>query len=571
MKGGHLKCRRRAHSGFGPGADEAASDEGRPGGRAEATGCQLGEDLVHEPAALCRSSDGVAIRKQTGWLTAHAGTIAADAGQTVTGVTIPAAVSRKMGIVAVVSSADRYDLVVIGGGSAGLTAAGFAARIRARVLIATEEVGGDCTWTGCIPSKTLIRIAGLAHDQVQAGSSGIVPGEVRVDFPRVMAGVRAVIARVYSYETPEVLAKQRIEVAIGRVRFLNADAIQVGERRIAAKHFIICTGAEPAIPPIPGLGSITYLTYESIFDLNRLPEKLIVIGAGPTGVELAQAFARLGSNVTVIDQRSLPLPDADPEGATAIQRSVESEGVNFQMSAVVTGVAANGVGVAVDIGASQLRADALLVATGRRPRTAALDLERAGVEVHDGAIRVDQNLRTSNPHVFAAGDVTGGFQFTHYAGWQGYVAARNALLPGVQEGVRSSVPWAVFTDPELAQAGLSEPEARRQFGNIKVHRLSLERVDRAQTEGATHGFLKLVSRADGGLVGATAVSPSAGETINELSVAIDRGLTVSDLASTIHVYPTFGFAVQQLAAQAAFEAATSGTKGRVTRALRHLS
>jgi len=473
--------------------------------------------------------------------------------------------------VAVVSSADRYDLVVIGGGSAGLTAAGFAARVGARVLIATEEVGGDCTWTGCIPSKALIRIARRAHDQLHAVSNGIVPGEVRVDFPRLMAEVHAVIARVYSYETPEVLAKQGIEVAIGPVRFLDGTTIQVGERRISAKHFIICTGAGPAIPPIPGLGSVTYLTYESIFDLDRLPEKLIVIGAGPTGVELAQAFARLGSNVTVIDQRSSALPDADPEAAASIQRRLESEGVKFQMSAVVTGVASSGVHVAVDVGASQLEADALLVATGRRPRTAALDLEHAGVEVYEGAIRVDKHLRTSNPHVFAAGDVTGGFQFTHYAGWQGYVAARNALLPGAQEGVRSGVPWAVFTDPELAQAGLSEPEARRQFGNIKVHRLPLERVDRAQTEGATDGFLKLVSRADGGLVGATAVSPTAGETINELSVAIDRGLTVSDLASTIHVYPTFGFAVQQLAAEAAFEAATSGTRGRVTRALRHLS
>jgi pyruvate/2-oxoglutarate dehydrogenase complex dihydrolipoamide dehydrogenase (E3) component len=200
-----------------------------------------------------------------------------------------------------------------------------------------------------------------------------------------------------------------------------------------------------------------------------------------------------------------------------------------------------------------------------------LDLERAGVEVHQGAIRVDKTLRTTNLHLYAAGDVTGGFQFTHYAGWQGYVAARNALLPGALEGVRSSVPWAVFTDPEMAQAGLSEAEARSQFRDIKVHRLTLERVDRAQTERSTDGFLKLVSGADGRLVGATIVSPAAGETVNELGVAIDRGLTVSDLASAIHVYPTFGFAVQQLAAEASFEAATTGTKGRITRALRHLS
>jgi pyruvate/2-oxoglutarate dehydrogenase complex dihydrolipoamide dehydrogenase (E3) component len=485
-------------------------------------------------------------------------------------VTFPSALSRKMGIVAVVSSADRYDLVVIGGGSAGLTAAGFAARIGAKVLIAAKELGGDCTWTGCIPSKALIRIARSAYDQLHARGTGIGTG-VRVDFPRVMAEVRAVIAHVYSYETPEVLAKRGIEVAIGPVRFVNRESIEAGERRIGARHFIICTGAEPAIPPIPGLGSVPYLTYESVFDLNRLPAKLIIVGAGPTGVELAQAFARLGSSVTVIDQRSSVLPDADPEAAATIQRLLESEGVEFQTSAVVTGVATHAARVVLDIGAIELKADVLLLATGRRPRIAALDLERAGVEVREGAIRVDKNLRTSNPHLFAAGDVTGGFQFTHYAGWQGYVAARNALLPGTQEGVRSSVPWAVFTDPEVAQAGLSEAEARRQFHDIKVHRLPLERVDRAQTQGSTDGFLKLVSHADGRIVGATVVSPAAGEIVNELSLAIDRGLTVSDLASTIHVYPTFGFVVQQLAAEASFDAATTGTKGRVTRALRHLS
>ena len=200
-----------------------------------------------------------------------------------------------------------------------------------------------------------------------------------------------------------------------------------------------------------------------------------------------------------------------------------------------------------------------------------MDLERAGVEVRSGAIRVDKNLRTTNARISAAGDVTGGFQFTHYAGWQGYVAARNALLPGAQEGVRSHTPWAVFTDPEVAQAGLSEAKARSQYTDLGVHRLDLDRVDRAQTEGEREGFLKLITTAGGKVVGATAVSRAAGETINELALAIDRGLTVSDLASTIHAYPTYGFAVQQLAAEAAFEAAATGIRGQTLRALRRLS
>ena len=470
-----------------------------------------------------------------------------------------------------ISRADLYDLVVIGGGSAGLTAADFAARIGAKVLIATEQVGGDCTWTGCIPSKTLVSIARLAHDQVHAGGSGIGTGEVKVDFPRVMAQVRAAIARVYANETPEVLAKRGIEVAIGSVRFVDAETIQAEERRIGAKHFVICTGAEPAIPPIQGLGGVPYLTYESVFDLNRLPASLISVGAGPTGTELAQAFARLGSTVTLIDQRPSVLPDADPEAAATIQRRLEADGVTVLTSSAVRAVALDGGRVTVEIGASKLTVDCLLLSTGRRPRTGGLDLERAGVEIHKGAIRVDTNLRTTNPSVYAAGDVTGGFQFAHYAGWQGYVAARNALLPGKQEGLRRNIPWAVFTDPEIAQAGLSEAEARAQFTDVKVLRLELERVDRAHTEDEREGFLKLITTAGGQLVGATTVSRAAGETINELALAIDRGMTVSDLASTIHAYPTFGFAIQQLAAEATFEAASKGIRGQAIRALRRLS
>jgi pyruvate/2-oxoglutarate dehydrogenase complex dihydrolipoamide dehydrogenase (E3) component len=227
--------------------------------------------------------------------------------------------------------------------------------------------------------------------------------------------------------------------------------------------------------------------------------------------------------------------------------------------------------VAVEVGNSQLKADALLLATGRRPRIAALGLELAGIAVQQAAINVDKNLRTTNPRVYAAGDVTGGFQFTHYAGWQGYVAARNALLPGAEDGLRPNIPWAVFTDPEIAQAGLSEGQARAQFTDVKVYRLELERVDRAQTESQSDGVLKLITDARGKLLGATAVSRAAGETINELALAIDRGITVSELASTIHPYPTYGFAIQQLAAEASLEAAMSGARGKMTRALRHVS
>jgi pyruvate/2-oxoglutarate dehydrogenase complex dihydrolipoamide dehydrogenase (E3) component len=459
-----------------------------------------------------------------------------------------------------VTGVDRYDLVVIGGGSAGLTAARFAAQVGARVLIAAVRLGGDCTWTGCIPSKALLRAAREAKES-----------RVTVDFTRVMAEVRGAIERVHAHETPEALASRGIDFAPGEARFLDRVTIQSGDRTVRGDHYVLCTGAGPLIPAIPGLDGVPYLTYETVFDLERAPASMIVLGAGGTGVELSQAFARLGTRTMLCERRPSVLADADPEAGAVLGRSLQSDGIDLHVSAEVSNVAAAGAEVEVQAGPARLQAEALLVAAGRRPRVAGLGLERAGIAVHEGAVQVDKNLRTTNPLVYAAGDVTRGFQFTHYAGWQGYVAARNALLPGAQDGVKPHIPWAIFTDPEVAQAGLSEAEARARFGDTRAHRLELERVDRAQTDDERAGFLKLITADGGKLVGAVVVSPVAGETINELALAIERGLTLSDLASTIHAYPTFGFAIQQLAAEVVMEAAATGIRGKAVRALRKLS
>ena len=466
---------------------------------------------------------------------------------------------------------DRYDLVVIGGGSAGLTAAGFAAAVGARVLIAAERLGGDCTWTGCIPSKTLIRVARQVHDARNPPSTGGSAREPMVDFTHVMADVHAAVERVYALETPEELAKRRVEVAIGTASFVDRESIQVADRLVRAEHLIVCTGATPVVPDIPGLDAVRVLTYETFFDLERMPASLVVVGAGATGLELAQALGRLGSNVSVVEQRAQVLPDVDSDAAAVIHRRLQGEGIRLYLSSAVSSVSAVGSRLELRVRDDHLQAEGLLIAAGRRPRIEGLELGRAGIDVRDGAIRVDKNLRTTNPLVHAAGDVTGGFQFTHYAGWQGYIAARNALLPGTQDGTRANVPWVVFTDPEIAQAGWSEVQARTQFSDVRVLRMELDRVDRAQTEGETDGFLKLVTAGSGKLIGATVVSRVAGETINELALAIDRGLTLSELAGTIHAYPTFGFAIQQLAAEASMEAAASGIRGRAISALRRLS
>lgn len=462
----------------------------------------------------------------------------------------------------------RHGLVVIGGGSAGLVAADFGARFGADVLlIEKDKIGGDCTWTGCVPSKALLHAAGIAHQTRAASDTGIRPARAEVNFPEVMRRVREAVAAVYSFETPEQLRGRGIEVELGEAHFLDHATVEVAGRRIHARNFIICTGAVPQLPPVPGLEAVPAITHEEVFDLEQQPHRLLVLGAGPVGVELAQAFARLGSEVTLVEKESRLLPATDPEAADVLTRRLAADGVRTEVDVGLEHVSWDGSQVAADSTRGRLTADMLLVATGRRPEVDGLRLAQADVDHDARGIRVDQNLKTSQNHIYAAGDVTGSFQFTHYAGWQGYVAARNALFPGSIRGVAKAVPWAVFTQPELAQVGITEEQARELGSKVAVHRLPLERVDRALTTGETEGFIKMVATQSGKILGATIVAPAAAELANELSVVMACGIDLQRLASAMHVYPTIGLGIQQIASGFSFMRARRGLRGAVAQTL----
>jgi len=463
-------------------------------------------------------------------------------------------------------AAHDFDLVIIGAGSGGLTAAGFAAQLGAKVaLIEKNRIGGDCTWTGCVPSKALLKAAKVAHQARTAARFGITVSQPVTDMVRVRDYLGEAIQQVYRFETPEELRAQGIEVIEGAARFVDANTVTAGESVIRSKSFLITTGARPRIPEIAGLRDVPFLTYEQIFDNDRLPRAMIVVGGGPLGMEIAQAYQRLGAQVTLVADRLLPRDE--PEMGQLMQEILESEGVRF-LRGRATSVRQEGSEIVVTTDREEARGDLLLVATGRQPSVADLALENAGVEFTDAGIPADDQFRTNVKHIFAAGDVVGGYQFTHLAGWQAFQAARNALLPGSSSGRAEVVPWVTFTDPEAAHVGLTEEHARATLGDtVKTRRWEMSRTDRAICEDDGAGFLKIIAKKDGTIVGATAVSARAGEIIAEFAIAMRHNLKVGDLAGVIHPYPTYATAIQQLAGEMAVEELLSGASGRMIRGL----
>jgi pyruvate/2-oxoglutarate dehydrogenase complex dihydrolipoamide dehydrogenase (E3) component len=462
--------------------------------------------------------------------------------------------------------AREFDLVIVGAGSGGLTAAGFAAQLGAKVaLVEKNRIGGDCTWTGCVPSKALLKTAKVAHEIRTASRFGIDAKPPLVEMEKVRAYVRRAIERVYQFESAEELQKRGIEVIRGAARFIDSRNIQVGDQLVRGRAFLITTGARPRIPSIEGLKDVPFLTYEQIFDNDRLPRSMIVIGGGPIGMEMAQAHQRLGVEVSVVADRLLPKDE--PEAREVMRGVFEREGVRFVWGRAKS-VCTQGAEIVVATDREEVRGDLLLIASGRQPAVAGLDLEKAGLAYSEKGIPVDDRLRTNVKNIYAAGDVTGGYQFTHFAGWQAFQATRNALLPGSSSGLTNLVPWVTFTDPEVAHIGLTEEQAKSKLGeSVTVHRWEMTHTDRAICEDDRDGFIKLVTDEHGRLLGATVVNARAGETITEFIVAMKHGLKVSDLAGAIHAYPTYSTPVQQLAAEMATQHTLAGLSGNIIRGI----
>jgi pyruvate/2-oxoglutarate dehydrogenase complex dihydrolipoamide dehydrogenase (E3) component len=457
---------------------------------------------------------------------------------------------------------ERFDLAVIGGGTAGLVAAQTAAAMRRRVLLVSDgPLGGECTWNGCVPSKALIEAAGVHQAAATAARFGINVGAVSVDFPAVMKRVHSVIDGIAGYEDAQHLEAAGITVRRGRAVLVDAHSVEVGDDRFSATKVIVCTGSRPDIPAIDGLDGVHFLTNETVFELREQPRSLVVLGAGAIGLELAQAFARLGTQVDVVDAAVDFLPREDPDVAAVARHILESEGVRLHLGVEPLRVANDDGAVALTLsgaaGERLVRGDQLLVATGRRANVDDFGLETIGVRITTDGIAVDSHLRTSVPGVFAAGDVTGVLPFTHVAAYQGRLAARNAF--GRQHAASYRViPWVIFTDPEIAHVGLTEPEARRAHGSrVRTAHLPYTAIDRAVIAGRPRGMIKVITagkpflgHAGGGtLLGAHIVGRGAGELIHEFVIGMQMRAFSGRLAQAIHAYPSMSVGVQQAVAQ----------------------
>jgi pyruvate/2-oxoglutarate dehydrogenase complex dihydrolipoamide dehydrogenase (E3) component len=448
--------------------------------------------------------------------------------------------------------AGRYNLVVVGAGTAGLVAAAGAAILGARVaLVERQLMGGDCLNYGCVPSKALIRAARAAYSVTEAREFGIEAPAPTVEFADVMRRVRRVRAEIAPNDSVQRFAKLGVDVFLGNGHFTGKHSLEVEGQRFDFKKAIIATGARAAVPPIPGLAEAGYLTNETVFALTALPRRLIVIGGGPIGCELAQAFARLGSQVSLVSDVPRLLPKEDPDVAALLEQQFRREGIELILSAKVERAEKSAVGKILIVNRGQKNetavGDEILLAAGRVPNIEGLNLEAAGVKYNDKGVIVDDCLRTSNKNIFTAGDIGSLFHFTHTAEALGRIALQNALFFGRKRASDLVIPWCTYTSPEIAHVGLNQEGASKSEMETESFQLPFKENDRGVVDGDTQGFARIhVRRKDGRLLGATLVSNHAGESIGELVMAIQHKMKVGALGTVIHPYPTEAEIIKRL-------------------------
>ena len=452
--------------------------------------------------------------------------------------------------------ASSYNLVVLGGGTAGLITAAGAAGLGAKVaLVEREHLGGDCLNVGCVPSKALLRAARAVADVRDAGQYGVeVPPGTRVNFPAVMERMRRLRSEISRHDSAQRYRDELgVDVFLGEGRFVDSDSVEVDGRHLRFRRAVIATGARAMPLPIPGLAEAGYLTNETVFSLTELPERLAIIGAGPLGCELAQAFARFGSQVTLLEVMPHILIREDKDAAALIRAALIRDGVSLVLGCQITGVERDVqdtvLRVEKDGQQEEVRVDAVLLGVGRAPNVEGLNLEAVDVEFDTKqGVKVDDRLQTTNPRIYAAGDICSPYQFTHMADASARIVIQNTLFVGRAKASALTVPWCTYTDPEIAHVGLYEHEAEQQGLAIQTFHQEMSQVDRAVLAGDTDGFVKIHTKAGTDtILGATIVTRHAGEMISELTLAMVGGLGLGTLARTIHTYPTQAEAIKRAA------------------------
>jgi pyruvate/2-oxoglutarate dehydrogenase complex dihydrolipoamide dehydrogenase (E3) component len=441
-----------------------------------------------------------------------------------------------------------YDLGILGGGAAGLTAAAGSAQFGAKTILVEKagKLGGDCLHFGCVPSKTLIRTAGVWSLARRAKEFGLPEVALPpVSLAAVMDRVRSVIDTIQEHDSPERFCRLGAEVRFGSPRFIDDHTVDLDGARLTARAWIVATGSSPSLPPVEGIADVPYWTNETVFSQTELPRHLLILGGGPIGVEMAQAFRRLGSGVTIVEYGDQVLGPEDPDIAGILRRRLEAEGVTVLTGTkALKATAVNGsvrlkVGPAKGEGEpSTVEGDVLLVAAGRKPNVEGLELSAAGVAFSPRGVPADRRMRTNVPHIYSCGDVNGVFPFTHVAGYEAGIALSNAVLRLPRKADYTKVPWCTYTDPEVASVGLNEKRAQAAGVEYRTLEVPFREVDRALAEGETEGKIKVLITPSGALLGCQIAGHHAGELIHEWVAAINGGVKLSTMAGAIHAYPT---------------------------------